>query len=156
MAKIEATVSGSLKTVSPGASVDLRGHIYLSLAASDPELPKMTGRTDLEALLTELEELGLETEVIYETESSAPAGSVSSVTVPDPETEGAVIEAAAGMIVPKGSKLTIYVRAKQVPDGLIDKSVAASDVMAEIASSLDIVMLSVCSPSTRISSASSS
>ncbi len=123
VAKIEATVSGSLKTVSPGASVDLRGHIYLSLAASDPELPKMTGRTDLEALLTELEELGLETEVIYETESSAPAGSVSSVTVPDPETEGAVIEAAAGMIVPKGSKLTIYVRAKQVPDGLIDKSV---------------------------------
>lgn len=116
--KIEATVNGQLMEVQPGASVDVRGHIYLSITENLVTLPNLVGRSDLDAVQKELEALGFTVSATDDETSTLPIGQISKVTQGDDDT---LLK--GGDKVPGGSGLRLHISARKVPADLVGKSV---------------------------------
>ena len=127
--KIDAMVNGVLKTVSPGDSVDLRGHVYLTLVAPYPEVPDILGRSDVDDVLTELTEIGFVPERVDDPESLLPVGRVCAVMTEDEN--GVRTDVQAGDPLPKKTKLFVYVSVITVPDNLVAKTVTQAIEMIE-------------------------
>ncbi len=121
--QIEAQVGGKLTVVTPGTSVDLRGHVYLTLVAPYPEVPDVLGRTDAEKVLEELTELGFAPERVDDPESEAPVGQILSLMMDDEETQTQT-EVLAGTELRPGTKLYVKVSVKAVPENLVGQTVA--------------------------------
>ena len=114
------------KETAAGAAVNLKANIYLTLVKPVPVLPNVVGRDDLDEVIAELTEMGLQLEIKNEPASTFPVGQICWVTEEDGETE--ILE---GTVLEKGAKVMLHVSVRVVPQDLVGKSVSDAIAMLE-------------------------
>lgn len=126
VAAVEASLGGSTRAVSAGESLDLRSVIYLTMTESNPVMPNLLGRSDIDMVVYELQQMGLAVSLPKKASVDYPVGQVCWVTQKDGKTE-----IPEGTLLERGTIVMVHISALAVPEGILGLTVTEAGEMLE-------------------------
>ena len=117
--KVEVYVGGETRVAMAGESLDQRAIIYLTLTETDPIMPNLLGRSDIENVVPELQIMGLAVSLKREVSANYPVGQICWVTETDMKTD-----IPEGTVLKKGTIVVVHISAHAVPVDITGLTVA--------------------------------
>ncbi|MBQ7145407.1 MAG: Stk1 family PASTA domain-containing Ser/Thr kinase [Lachnospiraceae bacterium] len=111
--------SGAARAVNAGESLDLRTVIYLTMTETDPVMPNLLGRSDIDHVVPELQTMGLAVSLKREVSNTFPVGQICWVTETDMKTD-----IPEGTVLKKGTIVVVHISAHAVPADITGLTVA--------------------------------
>ena len=117
--KVEVETGGVVRAAVYGESLDQRATIYLTLTETDPVMPNLLGRSDIDRVVPELQMMGLAVSLKRELSADYPVGQICWVTETDMKTD-----IPEGTVLKKGTIVVVHISAHAVPENITGVSVA--------------------------------
>ena len=117
--QVEVETGGVVRAAIYGESLDQRVKIYLTLTETDPVMPNLLGRSDIDHVVPELQIMGLAVSLKREVSNTFPVGQICWVTETDMKTD-----IPEGTVLKKGSIVVLHISAHAVPADITGLTVA--------------------------------